>query len=110
MSPRTRRRSEILEGGYLRVVHVFIKALRTLIERKDDTPVWAVRDYNPRTKKFDLMTVYDRLEILGHSWSNVQMENPLPGTEGRGVAPLYTKAPIKVYWYGEKPEAAWTYD
>lgn len=94
-------KSTILKAGVKRAIHVFVPALQSRQEEgwkaHTGSPVMAVRSslYN-----YEKMRLYRKVEILGPS-ELIEMEKPLPGTKGRGVAILFTTARIRV-WYDDK--------
>lgn len=74
-------------------VHVFVPALRTRLEKGGDQPCVAVR---PKKAGFKKMYLVNEARILGPSALVERFDDPLPGTNGRGVAILMTRAPISV--------------
>lgn len=100
----------MLPAGTKRAIHVYVPAL---MERRKSwranagQPVMAVRSalYN-----YTKMRLYRRVEILGPA-ELVEMETPLPGTGGRGVAILITTAAVRA-WYdaGTTPKTIDTSD
>ena len=92
--------SAILPPGTMRAIHVYVPALTERMKEpwKPNTgsPVMAVRSslYN-----YEKMRLYRMVEILGPS-ELVEMESPLPGTNGRGVAILFTNQPVRVWFDG----------
>lgn len=55
---------------------------------------------------FQKIKMFQRIEFLGPSSLDPIFDKPLPGTNGRGVAILFTEFPIRV-WYekGNPPKA-----
>jgi hypothetical protein len=103
--------SMILAGGTRRAVHVYVP---TLTERQakgwkagEGKCVMAVRSALYDYRK---MRLYRKVEILGPS-ELVEMETPLPGTKGRGVAILFTEHALRVWCDGKaRPETIDTSD
>lgn len=93
--PEPKLNNKVLVSGTLRAVHVYVPALQDRLKNGGAQPVWAVR-----TKRdgFCRMSLYRKVEILGPCEGVEHFDHPLPGTNGRGVAPLYTMAAIRVYW------------
>lgn len=92
----------ILPGGTRRAIHVYVPALMKRQEKWKagvGDPVMAVRS---SLYDYEMMRLYRKVEILGPS-ELVEMKYPLPGTKGRGVAILFTSAPVRVTWDGDKP-------
>ena len=84
--------TRVLPGGVRRVVHVIAKTLKENIENKAGKPMVGVRDWNNLSR----MYIYRRVDILGPS-SVMEIDQPLPGTDGRGICPLITEAALMVY-------------
>lgn len=94
--------SKILPAGTLRAVHVYVPALQARIKDGGNEPVWAVRSVN---HKFKRMLLVRQARILGESEGVEMFDAPLPGTGGRGVAPLLTRAAIEITWdEGDHPK------
>lgn len=101
----------ILAGGTRRAVHVYVPTLQERQQKgwKAGTGkcVMAVRSSLYGYKK---MRLYRKVEILGPS-ELIEMEKPLPGTNGRGVAILFTDHALRVWFDGKKhPETIDTSD
>ena len=94
-------KSKILKGGVLRAVHVFVPALQERFAKNEGQPVWAVRS---SIGGFLKMIIVSYLEIDGKIQCVEHFDMPLPGTGGRGVALVYTTAPIKIFFNSDKPE------
>jgi hypothetical protein len=87
-------RSYVLASGKERIVHVIAKVLGQRMASGDHSaPMIGVR---PMAKP-EKVSVYRHVEILGKSKLLDTPEHPLPGTDGRGICYLVTKAPIRVY-------------
>lgn len=84
--------TKVLPGGVRRVVHVIAKTLKENIENKAGKPMVGVRDWSNLSR----MYIYRRVDILGPS-SVMEIDQPLPGTDGRGICPLITEAALMVY-------------
>ena len=88
-------RSRVLQGGKERIVHVIAKVLGQRIAAGDHSvPMIGVR---PAARP-EKLSVYRHVEILGESRLLDTPDNPLPGTEGRGICYLVTSAPLRVYF------------
>jgi hypothetical protein len=94
--------SALLPAGRVRFVHVFFPALAELQAGNGEAHVWAVRSRDEQGE-YTRMRLFHRVEIQGPSWSHLTPDKPLPGTKGRGVAPLATRAAIRVFWLGDPP-------
>lgn len=82
-----------LRGGKKRIVHVIAKTLAKNMDTGLHQPLIGVRSArNP-----DQVRVYRHAEILGPSKLMHTPNAPLPGTDGRGICYLVTRAPIRVY-------------
>jgi hypothetical protein len=101
-SPKTK--SQVLPGGVRRAIHVFVPRLqerqKTGWVANTGDPVMAVRS---SLYGYAKMRLYRRVEWDGPT-ELVEMVEPLPGTGGRGVAIVFTTAPLTVYW-DDKPPA-----
>ncbi len=101
-NPLSKMESAILPAGTLRAIHVYVPALqerqKTPWKANEGQPVMAVRSalYN-----YEKMRLYRMVEILGPSML-VEMPEPLPGTNGRGVAILMTREAVRVWFDGPK--------
>lgn len=96
MLPRHRRgcRSHVLVGGVARIVHVLAPVLGQRLATGDHVAeMIAVRLVDDPEK----VTTYRHVEILGPSELLDTPDHPLPGTNGRGICYLVTKAPLRVY-------------
>jgi len=91
-------RTMTLRGGPLRAVHVFTPALVERLKTKEHQPVMAVRC---ETSNYCQMKLCYHVQIDGPSEMKEIFDSPLPGTDGRGVAILFTRSPITIS-YGEK--------
>ena len=88
-------KSELLPAGILRAVHVLTPALQERLKDKTSTlPVIAVRSSN---KDYSRMRLYRWVEILGPSFIGEIFDQPLPGTNGRAVAVLFSEYPLQVW-------------
>lgn len=87
-----------LKGGPMRAVHVFTPALVERLKSKVKQPVMAIRC---ETSNYCQMKLCYNVHIHGESEMREIFDKPLPGTDGRGVAILFTKSPITIQ-YGEK--------
>jgi hypothetical protein len=97
--PAKRLKSKILPGGVLRAVHVYVPTLQQRLAEGGDKPVMAVRlqDNNGEWRR---MKLYRKVEWAGPGRTELieHFDAPLPGTNGRGVAIVYTDAPLAVFW------------
>lgn len=96
--------SEIVEAvpGVKRAFHVFTPALQHRLKNKDSNlPIMALRS---SLHGYAKMRLYHKIEALGPSSLEPLFDAPLPGTNGRGVAIMFTEFPLRV-WYpeGQKP-------
>lgn len=101
-------KSQILPAGPRRAIHVFVPALMKRQEQgwkaNDGPPVMAVRSALYGYRK---MRLYRKVEILppardaAHAAELVEMTEPLPGTNGRGVAILFTTCALRVWYDGD---------
>ena len=92
--------SEIIEAvpGVKRAYHVFTPALTYRLKNRDSNlPVAALRS---SLHGYTKMKLYQRIEALGPSSLDPLFDNPLPGTNGRGVMIQFTEFPLRV-WYAE---------
>lgn len=96
-------KSQTLPGGVRRAIHVYVPRLQ---ERQKNgwvanagEPVMAVRS---SLYGYAKMRLYRRVEWNGPT-ELVEMVKPLPGTGGRGVAIVFTDAPLTVYWDDARP-------
>lgn len=87
--------------GVERVVHVLAPRLVSCLEKGIKGPCVAVRESCTEFRK--IMVCFE-VEILGRAKLADWFDRPLPGTNGRGVLPLVTKAPIRIWFPGEAPE------
>jgi len=86
--------SVYLYGGTRRAIHVFTPALQHRLTTKNCLlPVMAVRE----APLYNMLRLFQRVEILGPSSLDPLFHDPLPGTNGRGVAILFTEAPLLVW-------------
>lgn len=93
--------SVVFKAGVQRVVHVFVPNLHTMQEKNDPTiPIWAVRS---EKDGFRTMVLGYDPDINGPSRGVTRADKPLPGTKGRGIAPLVTESEIVLYFVGEAP-------
>jgi hypothetical protein len=89
--------------------HVFTPALQYRFENREcNLPVMALRS---SLKDYQAMQLFHKIECLGPSSLEPLFNKPLPGTGGRGVAIMFTKSPMKV-WYpkGKTPRIIKTLD
>jgi hypothetical protein len=84
--------TKVLPGGVRRVVHVIAKTLKENLDHGAKKPMVGVRDWNNLSR----MYIYRRVDILGPS-TVMEIDQPLPGTDGRGICPLITEAALMVY-------------
>jgi len=91
-------KSRMLKGGVRRAIHVFTPMLMTRLKDGGNDPVMAIRSY---IHNYEKMLLVKKVEILGPSEMVELFDKPLPGTGGRGVAILFTSAPIKI-WFDRK--------
>lgn len=100
-------KSQILPAGPRRAIHVYVPALM-----KRQTDGWKVNDgpavmaVRSALYGFRKMRLYRKVEILRPSRGDsvaelVEMEQPLPGTNGRGVAILFTTCALRVWYDGD---------
>lgn len=82
-----------LEGGVQRVIHVVAKALKESLDGHPEMRVIGIREESDLTK----VIMAKHVEILGNVSLIHTPDDPIPGTDGRGVCVLRTNAPILVY-------------
>lgn len=90
--------SRVLPGGVPRVVNVLAARLKKVLDEKREIPTVAVRPVGDMQR----VRTYDHAEILGPSAIYLLPDAPLPRTDGRGVAALWTEAPIRVFRRGDR--------
>lgn len=102
-------KSQILPAGPRRAIHVFVPAL---MKRQADG--WKVNDgpavmaVRSALYGFRKMRLYRKVEILPPARGGVpaaelvEMETALPGTNGRGVAILFTTCALRVWYDGDR--------
>lgn len=99
-------RSKVLRGGILRGIHIFVPELQKRMQEGGDNPIWAVRtsvaDHDG--KRWNRMILCRKVEWNGPTKGVEHFDDPLPGTGGRGVAVVYTEAPITIYWDADSEE------
>jgi hypothetical protein len=81
--------------------HVFTPALMYRLDKNNpiEMPVMALR---LSTDNYEQMMLFDKIECLGQSSLDPLFENPLPGTNGRGVAIMFTKGRVRCHFRGRK--------
>lgn len=89
----------ILPGGVKRAIHVFTPSLQDRLKNGGDQPVMAVRS---GLHNYEKMRLYRKVDILGPSEMVELFDNPLPGTNGRGVAILFTDHALRVWFEGDR--------
>lgn len=82
-----------------RIVHVVAKILQESMQTGVQYELMGVRDFERRE---DLI-IARHVQILGPSDLWHTPTEPLPGTNGRGIAYLVTEAPLKLYFDVEQP-------
>jgi len=82
----------MLRGGVQRYVHLNSDQLKKRMESGEELPLVCVRLVSRPGK----MYIYRKVEILGPS-SLAEIEHALPHTNGRGICPLITEAPLRVF-------------
>ena len=98
-------KSEVLPGGTWRIVHIFTPVLK----KRQDAGPWKAMNGEPlmavrsSVGAYCRMRIYRRVDIEGPS-KLVELEKPLPGTGGRGVAVMMTDAPLRVWYDDRAPE------
>jgi len=97
-------RSKILipKTGEQFAFHVFTPALVYRLENPCDLPVMALRS---SLDNYQSMVLFHKIDVLGPSSLEPLFDEPLPGTNGRGVAIMFTESPMQV-WYPEKQRPA----
>jgi hypothetical protein len=100
-------KSQVLPAGPRRAIHVFVPALMKRQadgwRANDGPPVMAVRSSLYGYRK---MRLYRKVEILPPARGDaaaelVEMEQALPGTNGRGVVILFTTCALRVWYDGD---------
>ena len=88
-------KAELMPSGTLRAVHVLTPALMERTKDKESIiPVVAIRSSHGN---FSRMRLVRHAELLGPSFIGEDFANPLPSTNGRAVAVLYTEYAINVW-------------
>jgi hypothetical protein len=85
-------RTKILEGGKKRVIYVLSKSIKLRFEQNQNRPLVAVRCYD----NINRLYIYRKVDILGPS-TIMEIDEALPGSNGRGICPLVTEAPLRVH-------------
>lgn len=85
--------TRILPGGVKRIIHVFAPALKERFEGNKDNKLCCVRNANNLTRRY----MYKKVECLGPS-QLVELDEPLPGTNGRGICVMVTTEAIRVHY------------
>lgn len=88
------------KGGNV-AFHVFTPALmyRQDPSNQIEMPVMALR---LQSDNYEKMMLFDRIECLGKSNLEPLFDNPLPGTNGRGVAIMFTESRLRCWFKGRK--------
>lgn len=92
--------TKVLKGGVRRAVHVYTKDLLARMKKDDGQPLWLVRS---SLYGYTKAMIVRRVTIHGPATGEDLFGKPLPGTGGRGVAILFTTAPITVEFDGPAP-------
>lgn len=81
--------------------HVFTPALIYRLDKSNpiEMPVMALR---MQSDNYEKMMLFDRIECLGKSSLDPLFDQPLPGTNGRGVAIMFTDARVRCWFRGRK--------
>ena len=81
--------------------HVFTPALMYRLDRNNpiEMPVMALR---LQSDNYEQMMLFDQIECLGRSSLDPLFDNPLPGTNGRGVAIMFTESRLRCWFRGRK--------
>lgn len=88
-----------MPGGIVRFVNVAARLLKHNLEDKrapkteEHLPVVCVRSRDQP----ECVLVFDEIEILGPSSISYTPTDPLPNTNGRGIAYMETSAPLRGY-------------
>ena len=80
-----------LPAGVKRIVNVSAKILRENLERGERSPMVMVRDADRMADELIVKSV----RILGPSTLGPMFDEPLPGTDGRGICHLVTEASLE---------------
>lgn len=94
--------SQIIEAvpGVRRAVHVMTPVLLERIkDKKNNRPAMALRS---SLHNYSKVKLYERIEFMGPSSLDPLFDNPLPGTDGRGVAIMFTDFPLRVWYYEDQ--------
>lgn len=95
--------SKIIEAvpGVRRAVHVMTPVLLDRIkDKKNNRPAMALRS---SLHNYSKVKLYERIEFMGPSTLEPLFDKPLPGTDGRGVAIMFTDFPLRVWYYEDQP-------
>jgi len=86
-------KTKLLKAGVKRIVHVLAPMLQANLQDGKQRSIIGVRPFeNPET-----LEVYRHAEILGPCSLMHTPEQPLPGTNGRGICYMVTTAAIRVW-------------
>ncbi len=98
---KPKKGSRTLPGGTLRAIHVYVPALQAHLSGEPAKPMMAVRskDQNGEWRRMRIFR-----EIKWDGPTTLHKTDPMPGTAGRGVAIVFTAAPLRCYWDGEEPK------
>lgn len=89
---------EVLPAGIERAIHVYVPALQSRFEKGNDKrPCMAVRSIGA-DGKWSRMRLYRRVSWNGPTRLVEHFDEPLPGTNGRGVCIVYTTAALYCEW------------
>ncbi len=91
----------VLPAGTKRAVHVYTKQLMERMKDNQNQMLWLVRSsmYN-----YTKALVCRKVEIAGPATGEDLFDTPLPGTNGRGVAILFTKSEVTLHFEGDQIE------
>ena len=93
---------ESIQEGGLKAVHIWTARLAERIAEKEHRGcLWIIR-FEETGWRVGLLC--KEFRIKGVSFSSEWWDKPLPGTNGRGVAPLLTRAAIDYSFPGSLPE------
>lgn len=84
--------TRILPAGIVRYVHVYVPALQERFSGTEGNPLCCVRALSNLSRR----NMYSKVEFLGAS-ELAEIQEPLPGTNGRGICVMITKGALRVH-------------
>jgi len=90
----------LYKEGTLRAVHILTPALQNRMAKNTDEPLMAVRSSR---NNYTTLRMFRKVKILGPCELAETFSAPMPGTNGRGVAVIFTKSALKCLCDGPAP-------